>query len=438
MTRNVLRSVLGPVLLWTGGVVLASGALAAEEGCASAACHATLLRGKNVHAPTESCESCHESTATPHPQRGTKTFKLTQSPPELCSGCHEAFGKKSHVHPPVKDGMCTTCHDPHSSNEPKLLAQPQNELCQACHSDHVDFKVVHGPVSAGDCLACHVPHESDAAGLLQKEGEALCVGCHLDFAELLKKKVHPAMAGGCTSCHNPHGAAQPKLLPEAGAKLCFQCHDAIAEAVQKAAVAHAPVQSEAGCATCHSPHASDQAELLLKPEKETCLGCHENILTKKMTTLHGPIRDGKCTPCHNPHGAAYAKLLLKEFPADAYAPYTDTEFALCFGCHKRDLLQYPDTSFATNFRDGERNLHYLHVNNKEKGRSCKLCHGIHGADDPTLIAESVPFGKWSLPLKFVKTETGGGCAPGCHKPKYYDRETPGKKPEPPPAKPKAN
>ena len=41
------------------------------------------------------------------------------------------------------------------------------------------------------------------------------------------------------------------------------------------------------------------------------------------------------------------------------------------------------------------------------------------------------FGKWKLPLKFVKTETGGGCSPGCHKPQYYDREVPGRKPAPP-------
>ena len=69
------------------------------------------------------------------------------------------------------------------------------------------------------------------------------------------------------------------------------------------------------------------------------------------------------------------------------------------------------------------------MNNKTKGRSCRLCHNIHGSSNPRLIAESVPFGKWTLPLRYVKTETGGGCAPGCHKPQYYDRKTPGKKPE---------
>jgi predicted CXXCH cytochrome family protein len=149
-----------------------------------------------------------------------------------------------------------------------------------------------------------------------------------------------------------------------------------------------------------------------------------------MTVLHGPIADGKCTPCHEPHGGPNAKLLVREFPVTPYVPYTDQEYALCFGCHKRDLVQYADTSFATGFRDGERNLHFVHVN-QPKGRNCVLCHDVHGGTSPKLIAASVPFGKWSLPIKFVKTDTGGSCAPGCHKPQVYDRKSPGKKPEAP-------
>ena len=147
-----------------------------------------------------------------------------------------------------------------------------------------------------------------------------------------------------------------------------------------------------------------------------------------MTVLHGPINKGTCTPCHDPHGSAESKLLVKSFSADFYAPYSDKEYELCFSCHKRDLLRFPETSFATGFRDGERNLHYLHVNKKEKGRSCKLCHAIHGGPNPKLVAESAPFGKWELPLKFIKTDTGGACSPGCHKPYNYDRQTPGKAP----------
>jgi len=76
-----------------------------------------------------------------------------------------------------------------------------------------------------------------------------------------------------------------------------------------------------------------------------------------------------------------------------------------------------ETDEATGFRNGERNLHWVHVNKKTKGRTCRTCHEVHASKRPRLVAESVPFGKrgWRLPLNFEKTETGGSCQPGCHR-----------------------
>ena len=422
MTISPIRN---PALLLLAGLLVAWSGAAADATCTTAQCHAALLNGKTIHAATDSCDSCHESVASPHPQKGKATFKLAQPVPALCETCHDALGKQSHVHPPVKEGMCTTCHNPHASDQPKLLVQPVKELCQTCHPAPAEAQHLHGPFSAGECLSCHLPHESSGPSLLVKQGDELCATCHSEVPEWLKKTVvHPALEGGCTTCHNPHGAAHPRLLAEPGAGLCFQCHDPIADKVQKAPVVHAAVKDGKQCVACHSPHASDQRKLLLGQEKEVCLGCHATILTKAMTTLHHPIAEGSCTACHEPHGGPNARLLGKEFPQTDYVPYTDTEYELCFSCHNRDLVQYPTTSFATNFRNGDRNLHYLHVNKKSNGRNCRLCHELHGSAGPKLIAESVPFGKWRLPLKFVKTETGGGCSPGCHKPQTYDRKKP--------------
>lgn len=401
---------------------------AAQEGCAT--CHAKMLKGKAVHPAAQSCESCHQSIG-PHPQQGKRGFKLVQDPPELCAMCHPPFGKKPNVHSPVKNGMCTSCHNPHSSDQPGLLTQPAKDLCLTCHADKTGFKQMHGPASTGDCTTCHTPHESDNKALALKDGVELCAACHPDMQDMMKKKnVHPAMLSGCTSCHNPHGSAYKKFLSAEGEKLCFQCHPQISEKAEKSKVAHAPVKTERGCASCHSPHASDNAKLLLKTGKDLCLECHKNVIKKNMTTLHGPIAQGTCTPCHDPHGSPYDKLLSKAFSADSYVPYTDKEYELCFSCHNRDLLRFPGTSFATGFRDGEKNLHYIHVNRKEKGRNCILCHNVHGSSNPKLIATGVSFGKWDLPINFVKTETGGRCSPGCHKPFNYDRKTPGKAPEP--------
>lgn len=416
--------------------------LRAQESCQSAQCHDTLLKGSLVHEATESCDNCHEALTAagtpPHPQKGRATFKLVSPQPALCTGCHDPFGKKKQVHEPVAEGTCTTCHSPHASNQAHLLRKPVKELCTDCHSQPEAVAFPHGPFEAGDCTACHTPHESDAKPLLARAGDALCFECHSEVAALVKAKSykHPALDDGCTTCHQPHGGANPKLLADKVPELCFQCHDDIADKVKKSPVVHAAVTTAKSCPACHSPHAADGDKLLLKSEKETCLGCHDKIVTPAMTVLHGPIRDGKCTPCHEPHGGSETKLLRAAFPATPYVPYTDTAFALCFTCHKREMLQFPDTSFATNFRDGERNLHYLHVNNPLKGRSCALCHNLHGGTNDKLVAESVTFGSWKLPLKFVATETGGSCAPGCHRPAVYDRKNPGKKPESakPPAK----
>ena len=433
-SRRDLLHRAAPSLLWlvwltTMACFLGPQPAAAQESCAS--CHAALLKTANVHAPTEDCSTCHESTATPHPQPGQKTFKLTQTVPELCAPCHDAFGK-SVVHAPVKEGSCTTCHDPHGSEQAKLLTAAPKELCSSCHAEVAESKYPHGPVSAGDCLLCHDAHQSEGKALLVRQGDALCAGCHLDAQGFSKaKSVHAALEAGCTSCHSPHGAANPKLLAVSGSEQCFQCHDEVAAKVAKASVPHAPVKADQGCVTCHSPHASDNPKLLLKAEGEVCLGCHKAVLPKAATVLHGPVKDGQCTPCHAPHGGEHAKLLVAEFPKPPYVPYTATQYALCFSCHDRALVQDRQTSVATGFRDGEKNLHFLHVNNEQKGRSCRLCHEIHGGPNPSLIASSVPFGKWSLPLNFVKTGGGGSCAPGCHRAYSYDRENPGRKLEVP-------
>lgn len=51
-----------------------------------------------------------------------------------------------------------------------------------------------------------------------------------------------------------------------------------------------------------------------------------------------------------------------------------------------------------------------------------MCHGIHGADNPHLIADKVKFGQWKMPLNYKVTENGGSCLPGCHATKEYSRK----------------
>lgn len=120
------------------------------------------------------------------------------------------------------------------------------------------------------------------------------------------------------------------------------------------------------------------------------------------------------------HVDSFARL-----PAEYFMPYRTEKYSACFECHSAELSLTESTREVTEFRNGDHNLHFLHVN-KEKGRSCKSCHTTETeARQEKLMRDWVPFGKThKLPVKFTKTATGGGCVVGCHKPKDYDRVNP--------------
>ena len=96
------------------------------------------------------------------------------------------------------------------------------------------------------------------------------------------------------------------------------------------------------------------------------------------------------------------------------------------------MLQLPSKALSlvdktqdlTDFRNGDLNLHFMHVNKDPRGRTCRACHETHASNLPKHIREKVPYGSWVLPIQFTKTDTGGSCLPGCHIAKGYDRKTP--------------
>jgi hypothetical protein len=94
--------------------------------------------------------------------------------------------------------------------------------------------------------------------------------------------------------------------------------------------------------------------------------------------------------------------------------------ALCFQCHATELVTEERTTTRTGFRDGDRNLHHLHVN-RDKGRSCRACHEVHATNVPFHMRESVPFGQWELPVPYERRPGGGACGASCHRAEDYDR-----------------
>ena len=179
---------------------------------------------------------------------------------------------------------------------------------------------------------------------------------------------------------------------------------------------------DVSCGSCHAGgmdiHGQDGKKMQLS--EKMCAGCHEEQQVN-YTYPHPPVATGDCYLCHNPHGDMDRMLLPEDFSLDMYVKYSEEEYKLCFLCHKRDLLMFPDTSFSTEFRDGIKNLHYLHITKSNYGRNCMVCHAVHGAGQPKMIRESSRFGDWEMQLNFNKTLTGGSCAPGCHRMQSYTR-----------------
>jgi len=107
------------------------------------------------------------------------------------------------IHYPYGEGECSSCH-----NEQALgnMVESQPGLCYICHEDLAgQYSYLHGPVAGGYCTACHDPHRSENEKLLKLTDEALCFYCH-EAKSVLGNEMHEDLEGMlCTDCHNPHG-----------------------------------------------------------------------------------------------------------------------------------------------------------------------------------------------------------------------------------------
>lgn len=118
---------------------------------------------------------------------------------DACFKCHEGIANKKFKHGPVDAGYCNLCHDPHASPNPAWLRKPAWELCTTCHADqgsgvHVVAGVVYGnshptkskrdPARPGKrltCSSCHDPHSSENEQLFAYDVNSraeLCTICH--------------------------------------------------------------------------------------------------------------------------------------------------------------------------------------------------------------------------------------------------------------------
>jgi predicted CXXCH cytochrome family protein len=406
-------------------------ALPKGTSCVTAECHAKFTNASQIHRPIaeKACDSCHGDDIGGH------KYPLKRGKTDTCTFCHAVAGTATHQHAPLKDGQvgCASCHDPHVSQTKFLLkADNVEQLCVSCHKDKPQLqKFAHEPFAKGQCTLCHEPHQSANAKLLRGgAGNEHCFTCHTSMKTTFKhaRSVHKPAQEACVTCHNPHSSEFAHELNKPVQETCLTsgCHDDVKQHMGAAPVKHAAMTNGKSCSSCHNPHASPQQDHLLTDRADNlCITCHTEMRQTLATAqfLHGAVRVGNCSACHDPHGGKFAGLLDRAFPQTFYTRFDVKKYDLCFTCHEANVVLTSKTTTLTNFRNGDVNLHFVHVNRDEKGRSCKTCHELHGSNLPNHMASSVPFegSKWVMPIAYEKSDSGGSCTPGCHTTKRYDR-----------------
>jgi DmsE family decaheme c-type cytochrome len=191
-----------------------------------------------VHKPVanKQCNLCHNAPNSADP------FATKKQGIDQCKGCHIStindILSKNRLHWPVasKTG-CISCHNPHASSQKGLLKGPMLSVCGSCHGDILERQArsvtKHQPIKEGNCTACHAPHSSNNVFILQQASNIeLCGTCH----DWQKHSSHPIgdkvrdqrnknLSVDCLSCHRNHGTENKNFIYFAQtSEMCTQCH----------------------------------------------------------------------------------------------------------------------------------------------------------------------------------------------------------------------
>ncbi|MBI2609264.1 MAG: hypothetical protein HYW47_06675 [Deltaproteobacteria bacterium] len=343
--------------------------------CATSQCHSEIYNIQYPHSPIKAggCNLCHE------PILKTHTFKLFSNSRKMCTDCHddfvkENFGKKDNkytlktdtelfsahaIDDLLKDKKflstdltlyngtfeCLTCHDPHGTNQVRLLRPIKNKgqepaLCYTCHENK--FTPNLHTMGKDQCFECHGFHRNKLQTPLikfEKEGaDIVCMECHKEKKALLKAKHDSSTWSEEVKKHAQKFFKQPEKI-------------------------FTPCQS------CHSVHDSAHKGSLLVSKKSSeklyridtfCLECHKNSEAKNITQI--------------PHYFQHRSILISSIKDPSSDKEITPRFYSHLGERVKDPLEPMHLSCATCHNPHEKSQKYL-TSSEKTLKFCATCHG---------------------------------------------------------------
>jgi predicted CXXCH cytochrome family protein len=355
------------------------------------------------------CTSCHDPHSEDVDPEQRKFLVKSNRGSAICQSCHALPSWSSAAH-----------QNPVAARRGLARASPASEKaldggCSACHASHggsARALVKTADPNAGDdaaCLACHdgrgastdiarelAKHYAHAAPAFGPSGHDHGEGPDSRESPLPERRPGAPRHVACADCHDPH-AATPRAAnaPIArGALAGVWGIDRNGQRVQ-------PVSFEYEvCYKCHADSANQPQARGPRPPSTVRRAVVDSNLRRVFGSsaasshpVQGPGRNADvpsliapltsasviyCSDCHGsddpsgnaprgPHGSLHAGLLKRGYVTTAPNPESPAAYALCYGCHSRDVL----LSEASSFR-----LHRKHV--VDRATPCATCHNSHG------------------------------------------------------------
>ncbi len=252
-----------------------TGATAMDATCASAGCHADVLRNKPE--VRDDCVSCHvEHRGRSFPIRGGA---------DLCWSCHR--GQESPVDFDTRLMRIAIGGD----------AALRERLAEQIHTTEIGLKFSHpahdketkGDKKFDQCIGCHSP--IDDARTFSMPGHAVCIDCHENAVSEDVKVAQQKAGKDCLQCHTQESGEMVKPPPSPFAYVSFAHRDHGNESCQSC---HASIWTEGGYRSVL------RKDNLYPVPMDACFTCH----TQKLAAID-------CLSCHREHHS---------FPSDGQEP----------------------------------------------------------------------------------------------------------------------